>query len=96
VSGGELPEVTGEGNMLLVIEMLLAKKDDLPPQQGRMDGLYFFWCKRAGQIDATDFCSDVYGEWSYVDRTSTCHHIVLHTLYSHPLPSLTCEAVACL
>jgi hypothetical protein len=88
--------VAGEGNMLLVIEMLLAKEDDLPPQQSRMNGLYFFWCKRAGQINAPYFRSDVYGEWSYVDRASACRPVVLYTLYSHPLPSLICEAVACL
>jgi hypothetical protein len=54
--------------MLLVIEMLAAKKNDFPLQQSGANILHLFRGQRAGQIDAMNFRTNVHREGSDVDR----------------------------
>ena len=83
VARGQLPEMSSEVNMLLVIEMLPAKKHHLPPQQGGANVLHLFRGKRAGQIDAMNFRANVHREGSYVGRGRGCRHLVLQSIYRH-------------
>jgi hypothetical protein len=57
-----LAELPRHRDVLRVIEMLVAKEDDLPLQEGVAHLLHLRRRQRLGQIDATDFRTDMQGQ----------------------------------
>ena len=55
-------------NLLLVIEMLIPKKDDFPLQQCCPNALHLLRFKRTGQIDVVNLGADVHREGTHANH----------------------------
>ena len=62
VTDRRLAELPRHRDVLRMIEMLVAKEDDLPFQEGVAHLLHLLRRQRLGQIDTTDFRTDMQGQ----------------------------------
>lgn len=65
--GSQLAKLARKGQMLLMAQMLIAKENHLPAQQGRADGVNFRCAQWLLQLDAANQCTDVGGLRGDVD-----------------------------
>ena len=71
---GELAEAGGEGDLAVVVELLVGEEDDEPLEPDRPDGGDLLVAERCGAIDAPDLGADGGAEVSDVERdVGACH-----------------------
>jgi len=66
---GGLTELARHGDVLGVVEVLVAEEDHLPLEEGIPHRLHLVRRQPAGQVDAADFRADVKGQGYDVDGT---------------------------
>jgi hypothetical protein len=78
VGAGRLAEVTGERDVLLVVDVLVTEEDHPVGEQGGFDGLGDVRCQRLSHVHAGDLRADVASQWVDLNRVERLRDSAVH------------------